>query len=221
MKGLFSAIVGIVAGAAWSSAAPSGIRFQPRAVDDLATRTRVKLHPAQIRLLADSDYEVWSIADDPANEFSANGLDFTLSAGDAVLEGDWNKVIYREHVPMLGERLVGTAVTTHEDSAGGPVTLTIAGLPEGEHSLLTWHNSWQSMDEFATVSVSVNGEEAASVSSQRMTIPMREGWKADNRTTGHRAGRTYQQHVGGSHVLRDLLSVWLGPRRNHLHPQRR
>jgi hypothetical protein len=145
MRGILGAIIGCAAVAA-------------------AARTRVKVHPSQIRLLEDTDYEVWSIADETTATFSANDLGFTLSAGgDIALQGDWHKITYQEFVPKLGERLVGTAVTTHEDSAGSPLTLTIEGLVEGEHSLLAWHNSWQTLEAYATVSVSVNGEEVETV----------------------------------------------------------
>lgn len=163
MKGLLSAAIALSLGAIWTSAAPTRRKDAP---GDPETRTRVKLNPAQIRLLADTDWNQWTVeGDTTTSSYSVNGLDFTLASADGTtqLEGDWHKIVYREFVPMLGQRLIGTAMSTHEDSEGGALTLTIDGLPDGEHSLLTWHNSWARQDEYASVSVSVNGEELASV----------------------------------------------------------
>lgn len=163
MKGFLSTTLAVAFGAVWGSAAPTKRQDAP---SDPETRTRVKLHPSQIRLLADSDWNQWSFEGDISSAtYSANDLDFTLASvdGSTQLEGDWHKIVYRNFVPMLGQRLIGTAMSTNEDSEGGTLTLTIEGLPEGEHSLLTWHNSWAKQDEYASVSVSVDGEELASV----------------------------------------------------------
>jgi hypothetical protein len=122
----------------------------------------VKLQPANVATLADVDYSIWEISDVAEATFSANELDFTLSS-DSVFQGNYYKYNYRQPLPTLGQRLVGTSVSNSEDGSGGTIMLTIAGLPEGEHSLLTWHNSHIGLDEYATVSVAVNGEELASV----------------------------------------------------------
>lgn len=166
-----------------------------------AARTRVKVHPSQIRLLADTDWQAWTIADETSSTFTANGLDFLLSAGgDVALQGDRNKLIYEEFVPKLGERLLGSAITTNEDSSGGPITLTIAGLEAGEHSVLAWHNSWQSGDDLATLSVSVNGEEVESVRAN-MHI---HAWYGDSQTAGGFSVQSRQQHLGCRHLIRDF-----------------
>lgn len=165
MKGLLSAVAAVVLGAVWGSAVPAPASKRQGGADP-ETRTRVKLHPSQIRLLGDSDYHQWSIeAEVSSSTFSANGLDFTFAAGDgsSLLEGNWNKLNYRQFLPTLGQRLVGTAMSTQEDADDGSLILTISGLPDGEHTLLTWHNSWQAADGLATVSVSVNGEDLATV----------------------------------------------------------
>lgn len=167
MKRLLSAVAATALGAVWgSSAAPAPAAPQA----DPATRTRVKLHPGDIRLLADTDYHQWAVDPEVSQSiFSANGVDLTFAAADgsSLLEGSWYKLNYRQFVPMVGQRLVGTAMSTEEDAEDGALTLTISGLPNGEHTLLTWHNSWQNLDEFATVSVSVNGEELVTVTSIR------------------------------------------------------
>lgn len=163
MKSFLSAALAVAFGAAWSTGAPTKRQDAPA---DPATRTRVKIHPAQIRLLPDTDWNNWNVeGDSTSSTYSVNDLDFTLASADGStqLEGDYHKFVYRNFVPMLGERLIGTGVTTLEDADGGALVLTIEGLPEGEHTLLTWHNNWANQEEHATLSVSVNGEELATV----------------------------------------------------------
>lgn len=163
MKGLYNAVVGLVAAAACASA-------RAIARDDAAGRSRVKLHPVQVRLLADTDHEVWTISDEATASFTTdNGIDLTLSAGNSTLQGDWYRLVYQTFVPKIGERMVGTGISTNDETTGGPLTLTLAGLSEGEHSLLTWHNAWSNIQETATVSISVDGTEVATVRSRANT----------------------------------------------------
>lgn len=129
-----------------------------------STRTRVDLHPFQIAKQNNPDDILWSIEEATSVNTTINDIDFTLSAANGTtLNGNWNKIIYAKFLATLGERLVGTAISTDEDS-GVPITLTIDGLADGNHSLLAWHNSWNSATtDLATVSVSVDGKELATV----------------------------------------------------------
>lgn len=128
------------------------------------TRTRVDLHPFQIQQQSNPDDTLWSVEEANSVNTTINDLDFTLTAGNGTtLNGNWNKVIYSKFLATLGERLVGTAVSTDEDN-GVPITLTIGGLPDGNHSLLTWHNSWnEASGDLSAVSISVNGVELIKV----------------------------------------------------------
>ncbi|KAF4977887.1 hypothetical protein FZEAL_5661 [Fusarium zealandicum] len=128
------------------------------------TRTRVNLHPVQIKKGDNPENDaVWVIEEATSATFSVKDIEMTLSAPKSItLNGDWNKLIYAKFLATMGERLVGTGISTDEDK-GGPITLTVTGLSNGNHSLLTWHNSWKNADEnLATVSVSVNGKGAVS-----------------------------------------------------------
>lgn len=92
------------------------------------------------------------------------GVNFTVSAPEnSVLGGDYYKYQYTRTVSHLGERVVNQGITTSEDNSG-PITLSVSGLEEGEHTLLTWHNLWSEPEGTpGGVSVSVSGEELASV----------------------------------------------------------
>ncbi|KAF4987087.1 hypothetical protein FDECE_15610 [Fusarium decemcellulare] len=147
-------------------AAFAACKFAAAAVSSAAQGnfTRVNLHPVQVRQGNNPDKDtIWVIEEATTAKTTVNNIDFTLSAPkDVTLNGDWNKSIYAKFLATLGERLVGTAISTNEDT-GGAITLTIDGLAAGNHSLLTWHNSWKAADSnLAAVSVSVNGKKVAS-----------------------------------------------------------
>ncbi|KAK0391430.1 hypothetical protein NLU13_0930 [Sarocladium strictum] len=132
------------------------------------TRTLVKLHPARVNpLLQDADYELWEIGggSDPAGMFRANsGLNFTIRATDEHdgLVGGAFAPVYTRPLPDVGQRLVGSGITTESD--GGSITLTISGLPVGEHWLSTWHNAWKDMDDsdIPSVTLIIDGDSGIS-----------------------------------------------------------
>ncbi|KAM5343799.1 hypothetical protein ACJ41O_012336 [Fusarium nematophilum] len=106
---------------------------------------------------------LWIIEETASATTTVDGVNFTLSAPNgATLNGNWNKPVYTKFLAAMGERLVGTAISTDEDN-GGPITLILDGLSGGNHSLLAWHNSWETGGvNLATVSVSVGGDRLAS-----------------------------------------------------------
>lgn len=94
------------------------------AIMAIATRTQESMsthhRPAS---LEDTDYEVWSITKETSSTFGANSLKFTLSAdGEIASQGNWRKLTYWQFVPKLGERLIGTAISTSEEADGGFIT---------------------------------------------------------------------------------------------------
>ena len=133
------------------------------------TRTLVKLHPAQVAALEDPDYQLWKVnSDSGVKTFSANGLDFTIKAtaqGDSLVGGA-NTPVYTTPFPDVGQRLIGSGITTESD--GGSITLTISGLPAGEHWLSTWHNAWEEFDQTPSVALIIDGRSGISV---RPSIP--------------------------------------------------
>ena len=159
MKGFLSASVAVVLAAAWSSASPASTNPPPYP----PTRTLVSLHPARICPLSDPDYALWRVKNRASSRFSANDLDFTLAAttNGTKLHGGANKKVYKKPLPSVGQRLIGAGIST--DTDGGSITLTIAGLPAGQHSISTWHNSWEDLDEIPTVAVIIDGVSHISV----------------------------------------------------------
>ena len=140
----------------------------------VSAQLRVQLNPSNIRYLDVPDYELWTVtSEEPTSNITIDDVAFTLaSPPDSYLVGDYNKFQYTRFISSLGERVVNQGITTSSDSAAGPITLTIQGLEEGEHTLLTWHNAWPNVDSIATLSVTVDGEEAASVRLRGTCAPL-------------------------------------------------
>jgi hypothetical protein len=88
---------------------------------------------------------------------------FGLSAGNYELDGAYHKIIYTRMVASMGERLIAEGVTVDTTSVA-PITLTIKGLPAGDHTLLSFHNSWDKLQasQAATLTVTVDGKTVAS-----------------------------------------------------------
>ncbi|KAL4926763.1 pectin lyase fold/virulence factor [Aspergillus undulatus] len=128
---------------------------------------RVRLMSSSVRDLAEADFSTFTIESEVASSStSIDGVNFTVSAPEgSYLQGDYYKYQYTRTVSHLGERVVNQGITTDPDNPGA-ITLSISGLEEGEHTLLTWHNLWSEPEgdaAAATVGVSAGGEELASV----------------------------------------------------------
>ncbi|KAL5335709.1 hypothetical protein BJX70DRAFT_390527 [Aspergillus crustosus] len=140
--------------------------------DILNSTLRVRLAPSSIRSLAEPDFEtlvVESEAESSSGTFENVSVTVTAPSG-SYLEGSYYKYQYTRFVSHLGERVVNQGITTSVDNPG-PITLSISGLNEGEHTLLTWHNLWSNPDgEATTGSVSANGEEVASGVEQSVRV---------------------------------------------------
>ncbi|KAL4868985.1 hypothetical protein BDV12DRAFT_208865 [Aspergillus spectabilis] len=137
-----------------------------------AAQLRVRLAPSSIRTLAEPDFEtlvVESEAQSSSDTF--DNVSITVSAPEgSYLEGSYYKYQYTRFVSHLGERVANQGITTSVDNPG-PITLSITGLSEGEHTLLTWHNLWSNPEgEPATVSISANGEEIGSGIEQSVRV---------------------------------------------------
>ncbi|KNG89451.1 pectate lyase [Aspergillus nomiae NRRL 13137] len=132
---------------------------------------RVRLSPSTVNTLAEPDFHTWAIENESQNASTTlDSLDLTLSVSpESDLEGNSYKYQYTRPISHLGERVVNQGITTSSDNPG-PITLTIQGLEAGEHTLLTWHNAWDSLDSTATISVSVDGEDKASDIEQSIRV---------------------------------------------------
>ncbi|KAL4888897.1 pectate lyase [Aspergillus ambiguus] len=137
----------------------------------------VRLAPSSIRSMVEPDFETWTIESESQNaNITISDVKFTIGAPDnSSLEGSYYKYQYTRFVSSLGERVVNQGITTSSDNPG-PITLTIQGLSGGEHTLLTWHNAWDSLNSTGAVTVSVDGEEKAP--NVRQSVRIDNIWEA-------------------------------------------
>lgn len=134
---------------------------------------RIRMHSANARNLSETDYDTWTVTDGPTSNTSIGPLSLSLTAasGDAALTGGEYKEQARRFLSSLGERVVSQGVTTSEDDGTGiSLTLSIAGLDQGEHTLLTWHNAWDDVASPSSLKVDVDGTSIAADVAQSVRV---------------------------------------------------
>lgn len=177
MKGFLKAL----ATAVLATASVAQEESAPSAKLPAVAPIRVRLNPANIRNLADADYFTWTIpgaatANTTVSNITDSDVSFTLAAGNASeLSGSYYKFQYTRFLSSLGERVVNQGIST-SNKDGSPLTLSIKGLVPGNHSLLTWHNAWDSMTESATLDISVDG--ASAIKGLKQSIRVDNIWEA-------------------------------------------
>ncbi|KAF2439458.1 polysaccharide lyase family 1 protein, partial [Karstenula rhodostoma CBS 690.94] len=134
------------------------IHARASAPADAATRLRVQFYSPAARDLPDSDWSRWPVS--AWGSTTINNITLELKSG-GILKGGEYKQQYRRPLPSIGERIVNQGITT-ETSTDGAITLTITGLPAGEHTLTTWHNTWEGIASPATLSITAAGDDVAS-----------------------------------------------------------
>ena len=153
-----------------ASPAPSSAAHHSRQ----AARTpyRIRLYSANARNLSETDYDTWTVTDGGTSNAEIGLLALSLAASDgATLTGGEYKEQARRFLSSLGERVVNQGVTTSEDDGmGASVTLSIAGLDQGEHTLLAWHNTWDDVASPSSLDVEVDGTNVATGVSQSTRV---------------------------------------------------
>ncbi|KAI8941801.1 hypothetical protein NX059_003002 [Plenodomus lindquistii] len=156
-----------------SAALAASTHFHPRQSDitDIGdhAKIRVRLNPVSVRDSLDADFTTWSVPNTASATFESGSkggnLSFELAAASGKLNGNYNKVVYTRMITSLGERVVAEGISTQTDDGdnigGVPITLRITGLQTGEHSILTWHNAWDKQNATSTLSIGIDGKEAA------------------------------------------------------------
>ncbi|KAL1610187.1 hypothetical protein SLS60_001852 [Paraconiothyrium brasiliense] len=119
---------------------------------------RVQFYSPTARDLPDSDWSRWSVS--AWGSTTINNITFELESSGTLKGGEY-KQQYRRPLPSIGERIVNQGITT-ETSTNGEITLTVTGLPAGDHTLTTWHNTWESIANPATLSITAAGKNVAS-----------------------------------------------------------
>lgn len=102
-------------------------------------------------------YTPWVVQSAVADSLTISGVKFRLQKGTAgsTLGTDWYKAGIQ--TPYYA-RLVSDGVTVKDGNAGGEIELRISGLPAGQHTLLTYHNTVQSPTvTFSPVDIYMNG----------------------------------------------------------------
>ncbi|MAT68589.1 MAG: pectate lyase [Planctomycetaceae bacterium] len=81
-------------------------------------------------------WHTWEVADGPSATATFDGVEITLTAKNGDLKGDWYK-------PGLvtGATLLTDGVVVVDGSGPRVLEMTIAGLPAGRHTLVTYHNA--------------------------------------------------------------------------------
>jgi len=120
----------------------------------------------------ETNYVAWSIPD-PAGSTPAiksfSTADGTITVTFAMpatspagtgLVTNWYKQYAQTSPDVDGCKLVSDGVTVANGNAGGQIQMTITGLLAGHHSLLTYHNAWDSPDAIVTqgpIDIFLNG----------------------------------------------------------------
>lgn len=129
----------------------------------------------------------------------------TLSVPSGKLNGNTNKVVYTRIISSLGERVIAEGISTKNDNGdnvgGVAIRLSISGLPEGKHSLLTWHNAWDKLSAVAALTITADGKEVAS--NVKQTVRADNIWESSasyitfTATTGKAVEIVYTPDNGG------------------------
>lgn len=123
---------------------------------------RVRLNPSGLRLFEDPDWPAWTVGSSSPQTYTASGITFSLSTSGTDLKGARYKLVQQRAAAGMGEKVVGEAMSS--DAESKPVTLTLKGLSVGTHTLTTWYNAPHNLASAATLTISVNGNNVASVS---------------------------------------------------------
>ncbi|KAK7049296.1 hypothetical protein VNI00_005897 [Paramarasmius palmivorus] len=104
-------------------------------------------------------YEIWRISNGEASASTTFGnVSITLEAVGDTLEGNRYKVLQQAATTYLGEWLIGEGMSTENHEGNIPLKLTVSGLTEGSHTLLAYHNGWDSLDSVSDLNIAVNDD---------------------------------------------------------------
>jgi hypothetical protein len=139
---------------------------------------RVRLNPSGVTVTkADPEFNnVWNLPATASGSVTFSGVTFSLTAQiGSVLKGSRYKLGWDSMPAYLGERTMSAGVST-DTTTGQSLTLTLSGMAAGSHSLVTYHNAWDSLPAVGPVAVTVNGNKV--VSSLQQTIRRTSIWDA-------------------------------------------
>ncbi|KAH8798707.1 pectate lyase [Flagelloscypha sp. PMI_526] len=118
---------------------------------------RVRFNPTVTQVKFEPDWANWTFVNGASSYTTTmNGVTATVSSSTTFTGGYW-AIVYRKFEAYLGERVAAEGISTG-DKSGVPISLSLEGLSVGEHTLLSYHNSWDDIVETTPIDVSVNGE---------------------------------------------------------------
>lgn len=89
----------------------------------------------------ENGFTAWPVPKDcHTTSLEVDGIQFRID-GDHNMRGGWNKAFVQAAVE--NSKLLGDGISFEDKATDGSITLTISGLPAGEHSIQTYHNTWQ------------------------------------------------------------------------------
>lgn len=104
-------------------------------------------------------YTSWSIGNGSvaADSITVEGIVFKLSSEG--FRGSWNKALIQAKTD--NSRFTMDGIMSAPERAAGEFTLSVRGLPAGQHSLQTFHNDWSDPEKYLGMPIHafVNGEE--------------------------------------------------------------
>ncbi|MBQ9200764.1 MAG: T9SS C-terminal target domain-containing protein [Bacteroidales bacterium] len=98
-------------------------------------------------------YTSWSIGNGSvaADSITVDGVTFKLSSQG--FRGSWNKALIQAKTD--NSRLTMDGIMSSPERATGEFTLSVRGLPAGEHSLQTFHNDWSDPEKYLGMPIHV------------------------------------------------------------------
>jgi len=98
-------------------------------------------------------YTSWSIGNGSvaADSITVDGVTFKLSSQG--FRGSWNKALIQAKTD--NSRLTMDGIMSSPERAAGEFTLSVRGLPAGEHSLQTFHNDWSDPEKYLGMPIHV------------------------------------------------------------------
>ena len=112
--------------------------------------------------VTEPNYTAWPVDNAASSSKTVDGVKMTLSKGSAgtALRASWYKTGVQ--APNYA-RLVCDGVIVEEGNNGGEISLKFENLPNGTHSLLTYHNNFNGESSYSNVDVYVDGTKKVTV----------------------------------------------------------
>ena len=142
---------------AWAGA------FAMSAQDKPVVKVDLNMSGRQDAEVLEPGYTSWSIGNGSvaADSITVEGITFKLSSEG--FRGSWNKALIQAKTD--NSRFTMDGIMSSPERAAGEFTLSVRGLPAGQHSLQTFHNDWSDPAKYLGMPIHafVNGVEVKTI----------------------------------------------------------